>query len=108
MILISMNGGQNSGSYVWSILAIIVHSSLNDLRLSTIPSFDRKTAEHVGGFLTDELTAYISGIANRTMLISGCGHTPSTSTNSAEINTTIPPALYCQLDGASRFGCSEP
>ena len=66
----------------------------------------KKTAEHVGGFLTYKLTDYISGIANRTILISGCGHTPSTSTNSAEISTTIPPALYCQFDGASRPGCS--
>ncbi len=66
----------------------------------------KKTAEHVGGFLTYKVTDYISGIAKRTMLISGCGHTPSTSTNSAEISTTIPPALYCQFDGASRPGCS--
>ena len=71
------------------------------------PEFEpKKTAEHVGGFLTYKLTDYISGIANRTILISGCGHTPSTSTNSAEISTTIPPALYCQFDGASRPGCS--
>ena len=45
-------------------------------------------------------------MANRTMLISGCGHTPSTSTNSAEISTTIPPALYCQFEGASRPGAN--
>ncbi|STE57651.1 Uncharacterised protein [Escherichia coli] len=36
----------------------------------------KKTAEHVGGFLTYKLTDYISGIAKRTILISGCGHTP--------------------------------
>ncbi len=71
-----------------------------------VSGHQKKTAEHVGGFLTYKLTDYISGIANRTMLISGCGHTPSTSTNSAEISTTIPPALYCQFDGASRPGCS--
>ncbi len=34
------------------------------------------------------------------------GHTPSTRTSSAEISTTIPPALYCQFDGASRFSLS--
>ncbi len=60
---------------------------------------------HPGGFLLYSAD-YISGVASCTMLISGCGQIPSTSTSRAEISTTIPPALYCQFDGASRFSCS--